>query len=278
MFIEKQSFFLYNYIKMQKGGNGMFGFFKKQKNENKRAMIFVDYEHWFISFDRFYHKKPDIKAFRDQLSQSYDIVDIIFFADFSNAALRAEISRIREVTGSIIETQNSSAYFKKDFTDFIMLDRIYQEAMLRADIDTFIIFSGDGHFSSVVSFLKTKCRKEVGIYGVKDALSSALKGAADWTVEVTGEDDCIRKFAPMILKSIRNIQDRHGKQRARVTFWGTVEAVSKNNGVEKSDIAETLRKLLEKEYMRQVFIRAGTKKIKVISVNWDKCRKDGLIE
>lgn len=255
----------------------MFGLFKKPKTESRRALIFVDYEHWFISFDKFYHKKPDIKAFRDQLSQSYDIVDIIFFADFSNQALRSEISHIREVTGSIIETQNASSYYKKDFTDFIMLDRIYQEAMLRSDIDTFIIFSGDGHFSSVVSFLKTKCRKEVGIYGVKDAVSATLKGAADWTIEVSDEDDDLKSYAPMILKSIKAIKDKHGK-KSRVTFWGTVEAVSQKNHAAKSDIAETLRKLLEKEYMRQVYIQAGAKKIKVINVNWDKCKKDGFIE
>lgn len=145
----------------------MFGLFKKQRSESKRAIIFVDYEHWYISFDKFYNKKPDIKAFREELAQTYEIADIIFFADFSNPSLRSEISRIREVTGSIIETQNASAHFKKDFTDFIMLDHIYQSALMRSDIDTFIIFSGDGHFSSVVSFLKTKCRKEVGIYGVK---------------------------------------------------------------------------------------------------------------
>ena len=53
----------------------MFGLFKKQKSELKRAVIFVDYEHWYISFDKFYDKKPDIKAFREELSKSYDIVD-----------------------------------------------------------------------------------------------------------------------------------------------------------------------------------------------------------
>lgn len=99
-----------------------------------------------------------------------EIADIIFFADFSNPSLRSEISRIREVTGSIIETQNASAHFKKDFTDFIMLDHIYQSALMRSDIDTFTFFQATA-FSSVVSFLKTKCRKEVGIYGVKDAIS-----------------------------------------------------------------------------------------------------------
>ena len=255
----------------------MFGLFKKQKSELKRAVIFVDYEHWYISFDKFYDKKPDIKAFREELSKSYDIVDISFFADFSNSSLRAEISRIREVTGSIIETQNSSSHFKKDFTDFIMLDHIYQAALMRSDIDTFIIFSGDGHFSSVVSFLKTKCRKEVGVYGVKDAISGSLKGAADWTIEVTGEDQTLHQYGYLILKNVKSVQEKHGgKSRARITFWATVEAVSKTYEINRDEVADTLRKMLEKGYMQQHYVRSGSKKIKVISINWALCQKDGI--
>lgn len=74
----------------------MFGLFKKQRSESKRAIIFVDYEHWYISFDKFYNKKPDIKAFREELAQTYEIADIIFFADFSNPSLRSEISNESE--------------------------------------------------------------------------------------------------------------------------------------------------------------------------------------
>lgn len=68
--------------------------------------------------------RPDIKAWRDALSEKYEMEEIIFFADFSNPALRQEIPRIREVSNYIIETQNTSTSFKKDFTDFIMLDHI----------------------------------------------------------------------------------------------------------------------------------------------------------
>lgn len=254
----------------------MFGLFKKHPAQTKRAVIFVDYEHWFISFEKLYQKKPDIKAFRDELAQSYEIVDISFFADFSHPSLRAEISRIRAVTGSIIETQNASSHYKKDFTDFIMLDHIYQEALMRSNIDTFIIFSGDGHFSSVVSFLKTKCRKEVGIYGVKGAISQTLRNAADWAIEVSGVDQEFLERAKMILGNLKALQDARGKKKVRITFWATAEAVAKSYGVDKNEIADALRKLLEKGYLSQRYIRSGTKSVKVIDIDWDKCKKDGL--
>ena len=54
--------------------------------------------------------------------------------------LKNEIANIRQITNSIIDTQNSGHY-KKDYTDFIILDNIYQKAVTNRDIEMFIIFS-----------------------------------------------------------------------------------------------------------------------------------------
>ena len=153
------------------------------KTRKKIAVAFVDFEHWYISMDRFYGIKPDIRAWRADLAEKYDIRDIIFFGDFSNPSLRAEIPRIREVSSYIIETQNASDYHKKDYTDFIMLDHIYQRAVTSPEIDVYVIFSGDGHFSSVTSFLVNRCDKEVAVYGVRDAVSMQLRNTATVTVD-----------------------------------------------------------------------------------------------
>lgn len=140
--------------------------------------------------DRVFKSKPDIRKWCSTISQQYDVRDILFFGDFSNPSLRAEITRIREVSSSIIETQNASAFHKKDYTDFIMLDHIYQRAMTYgADTDVFIIFSGDGHFSSVASFLVNRCNKTVAVYGVRDCLSTQLKNTASIASEWPLEED-----------------------------------------------------------------------------------------
>ncbi len=138
--------------------------------------------------ERIFKSKPDIRKWCNTISQLYDVRDILFFGDFSNPSLRAEITRIREVSSSIIETQNASAFHKKDHTDFIMLDHIYQRAMTYgSDTDVFIIFSGDGHFSSVTSFLVNRCNKIVAVYGVRDCLSTQLRNtasiASEWPLE-----------------------------------------------------------------------------------------------
>lgn len=157
---------------------------KDHKLNNKpTAIVFVDYEHWYISMEKFFGEKPNIRQWRNELSERYNVTDIMFFADFSNPSLRAEIQKIREVTSYIIETQTASQYHKKDYTDFIMLDHIYQRAMTSDGTDVFVIFSGDGHFSSVISFLVNRCGKTVCVYGIKDALSMQLRNTANITVE-----------------------------------------------------------------------------------------------
>ena len=128
------------------------GLFTKRSVEKKpRAVAFVDYEHWYISLDKMYHVKPDIRAWVEDMSQTLNVQEIYFFADFSKAGLREEIPKIRGFTNKIIETGSMTTRVQKDFTDFIMLDHIYQEAMSRQnDNDVFVIFTGDGHFYSVV--------------------------------------------------------------------------------------------------------------------------------
>ncbi len=259
----------------------MFNLFKPKSGHKPHAIAFVDYEHWYISLEKLHNKKPDIKAWFNEISAKYDVKDIIFFADFSNTAIRLEIPKIREVSSTIIETQNASAHHKKDFTDFIMLDHIYQKAVESHNIDTFIIFSGDGHFSSAVSFLVTRRKKEVIVYGVKDAMSTQLKNCATASYELPGRDEELYGCYNAILSSLRPLTEKNGKKkkgkRSYPTFWATVEAVSRKNGIEKGYVTMALRKLMEDGYIYQKSAKvSAVKTIKVLNVNWDSVKKDGI--
>ena len=147
----------------------------QKKSKHPKCMAFVDFEHWYIALERQYGVKPDLKGWKADLMAKYEVEEIAVFGDFSNVGLRGELDKIRDITQMVFDTKNSSEHYKKDFTDFIMLDYIYQKAMTRKDIDTFIIFTGDGHFSSVVRFIINQCHKKVGIYGITGALSFQLK-------------------------------------------------------------------------------------------------------
>jgi uncharacterized LabA/DUF88 family protein len=259
----------------------MFNIFKRQSSHKKpHAIAFVDYEHWYISLEKLHQKKPDIKAWFNEISTKYDVKDIIFFADFSNTAIRLEIPKIREVSSTIIETQNASAHHKKDFTDFIMLDHIYQKAVEAHNIDTFIIFSGDGHFSSAVSFLVTRRKKEVIVYGVKDAMSTQLKNCASNSFELPGRDEELYGCFRAILSNLKPLTEKNNKKKGKrsyPTFWATVEAVSRKNKIDKGYVTKAMRKLMEEGYVFQKKAKvSAVKTIKVLDVNWDSVKKDGI--
>lgn len=245
-----------------------------------KAVVFVDFEHWYISMTKMYDRKPDIKGWYTEMSGKYNIAEVCFFGDFSHPALRSEIPRIREVTNFVIETQNASPHHKKDYTDFIMLDHIYQRAMTGSDIDTFIIFSGDGHFSSVVSFLSVKLGKNVGIYGVKDAISNQLKNSASWVIELPEKDSENLEYYRMILRNLKRLAEKQAatKKKHRPAFWPTVEAVSKYNDADKEKVTAALRTMIEEKYIYQTTERIRTKTVKVLNVDWKKVEKDGIFE
>ncbi len=258
--------------------------FSKQEGskigKKKKAIAFVDFEHWYISLDRMYRTRPDIKAFRDELTDRYELVDIIFFGDFSNPSLRQEIFNIRQITNTIIDTQNTATAFEKDFTDFIMLDHIYQSAMNRSDVDAYVIFTGDGHFSSAVSFLATKRGKEVGIYAVKKACSAQLESCATYCRLLPDENDLALpsgKYSRMILKSLKALFEKNKGKKVRATFWQTVEAVSKQNKVGKEEVAKALRALIAGGYVYQVKESDKPDSIRVLKVNWQQVYKDRLL-
>ena len=262
----------------------IFNLFKRKSKscetvaDKPKAVIFVDFEHWYISLEKMHRMRPDIRSWRDSIAEKYEIQEIVFFGDFSNNSLRKEIPKIREITNYIIETQNTSSGFKKDFTDFIMLDHIYQKAMKSRDIDTFILFSGDGHFNSVVNFLITQMGKKVGVYGIKDAMSNQLRNSASWYEMLPEDVDPNLQYYTMILKNLKYLEDKSTRdKKVRPTFMGTVDAVSRINRTSKSIVRDALSILIDKEYISQEYDNVYLKnKIKILKVDWEKCRRDKL--
>jgi len=235
----------------------MFNFFKKRLTSEAPAQLqsdaerkpyavaFVDYEHWYISYDRMYRSRPDIRAWRNALSERFDVGDIIFFGDFSNPSLRAEIPKIREITSYIIETQNASSHFEKDFTDFIMLDHIYQKAVTDESIDAFVIFSGDGHFSSVASFITNRVGKQVGVYAVKGALSSQLRNSATFAVEVAPGRDELESIIRRDSKDKKNSAEAHTEVKAQPKDNREKSGVRAEKTEEKADRSQRRHKSRE---------------------------------
>jgi uncharacterized LabA/DUF88 family protein len=217
----------------------------KTEEENSglpRAVAFVDYEHWYISLKNNFGMKPNIKGWFDDLKTKVTLTEAIFFADFSHKSLADEIKRIRLYSNTIIDTRNVGTNVKKDFTDFIILDHIYQKAVSANDIDVFILFSGDGHFSSVVSFLKNFRGKEVGIYGIKESFSRQLKETANWFVSLPTESDQYGLCAKLIFESLKEAQVSNTK--VLPTYKNTVEKILATKRVNPQRLESVMKRLI----------------------------------
>lgn len=223
-----------------------------------------------------YSLRPRIRQWRDGIAEKYDIKEILFFADFSNPGMRAEIPRIREVTNFIIETQNTSPHYKKDFTDFIMLDHIYQKALSSPDVDTFIIFTGDGHFSSVVRFLEQSCGKKVIIYSVRDGLSGMLKSVCSKAYEVPTDSEIDITYYSMIAKQI-NDTDTTGRRLSEPSFSSVISAVSEYYGIDRETVKDEANKMSERGYITVTSHKLSyNKRISTVRLNKEKIASDGI--
>ena len=260
-------------------GKGLLGLFKhsgfRSTNGLPKAIAFVDYEHWFISMEKLHHAKPNIQAWFNDLKKKCNIVEVVFFADFLKFRKKEiETKRIRTFTNKIIDTYNPDAYHKKDYTDFIILDNIYQKAVTNQDVEMFIIFSGDGHFSSAAAFIRNFCNKQVGVYGVKNCISKNLSNSADWTIEVPLESEENENIYNLILSSLKIAMNKGNKQP---TFMKTVESVSSKYYIPMAKVKKCIIELIDKGYIIQT--TQTTKQhdnIRVIRPDWKKINKDGV--
>ena len=262
------------YYLANKGGYCILGLFKRENPKElqpqstlPKAVAFVDYEHWYISLKNNYGLQPNIKAWFEDLNSKFNLTEVNFFADFSHKSLADEIGRIRLFSNKIIDTRSPNGV-KKDFTDFIILDNMYQKALSSDDIEVFILFSGDGHFGSVTSFLKNFYHKQVVIYGVNGSFSKQLKETANVFYTLPTEADINESFYKSIFDYL--------KTSPRPNYNEAIETAAKKNrgNASKQKIASAMKTLMENDVISERAIaNSKGKKQKMLFVDWEKAEK-----
>lgn len=248
--------------------------FGKKEEPQPRVIAFVDYEHWYYSYQKLFGLKPDPVEWRQELEKKYRLDDVMVFADFGYKGINDELTKLRAMTNTIIETQQTFSRSKKDMTDFIMLDYIYQTAALRPEITTYILFTGDGHFQSVVKYLVQRLGKQVIVYGVKDAFSNQLKAVASECLECPATDDVLKSYYKMIVENLAYVTER---QSIIPTFLGTVAAVAKRNDVPENLVHAALQEMMDRGLVYQTEQKVSfNRKVKVVAANWPALEKVGL--
>jgi len=186
--------------------------------------VFVDYEAWFYGCKNQFHCGPDIMGWFNHVRDKGELRDVIFFADFSQDAIKDHPVKLRSISTSIIDCSKGEK--TKDYTDFIMLDHIYQHLFRRQEIQHFILFTGDSHFQSIVAFLRNFNDKKVGVYAVEGSLSPLLSEAANWHTRILPTRERGVTLEQAILKNLTWVQE---KDDIIATFRKTVSVVARNN-------------------------------------------------
>ncbi len=253
----------------------MIKLFKRLKKE--KTMVFIDYESYYYSYKTIYGTRPEPRTLRENLEKEFDIANIMVFADFSSPGLADELGSIRSLTNNIIETGNTYNNRKKDMTDFIMLDYIYQLAYTDKKAGTYILITGDGHFQSVVRYLSLKRKKKVIVYGVRNCISRLLREAAYEVRELPMDEEIQELLYKEIAQNMEKIRER---EDVLPTFISTVGAVSKQvKSATTEEIQDALQNMLKEGYFYQEMKTAPSgRDIRVIVADWGKLQSAGLID
>ncbi len=236
----------------------------------------MDYEYWYYSYQNLFNMEPDTKGWREELDEEYTILDILIFAEFSNnKRLYEQITPLRNIANTIVETHQQTRTRKKDMTDFIMLDYIYQTAANRKDVDVFILFTGDGHFHSVVKYLTQPLHKKVIIYGIRESLSTQLKNIATVVRELPDVEKDFRYYARLIVEDLAYTSK---SSTIIPTFTSTIKAILRNHPEESEEyVRRTLQKMMDDGLVVQHFYRVDfNRRVKILRAEWDKLREIGL--
>ena len=122
-----------------------------------------------------------------------------------------------------------------------MLDYIYQTLEQQKGIDTYILFTGDGHFQTVVKCLKEK-KKRVIVCGIEDSFSKQLRDTATEVIMVDIEKELFERNCKMVLNSMAMIEDQ---KDLLANFLQAVENVSKSSNIPEEEFGKMLVRALK---------------------------------
>ena len=240
------------------------------------ARVFIDYEHWVYGIKNLFGLEPDPLSWRNELAETYELTQISVFGNFGDPMMADHLPQIRQITNHIYETRTDASQAPKDMTDFIMLDNIYQSVDESNGADTYILFTGDGHFQSVARYLKQRKGKKVIIYGIKGAISRALQAIADECHEIPLDGQILQTYVTHILENLHHFdQNRHEEQYA--TFLKTAEVVARFYEVDEMLVRAALSWLIDQEYIKRIIVNPRADlEVRALKVDWEKVEAEKL--
>ncbi len=250
---------------------------KFNRNQKKKtALVFVDFEYMQISHKNRFGIEPPVLLWYRALCQEYDVRELYVFADFSNPAMKNNLPVLRQITDNIIETQNTASRHQKDFTDFFLLDKMYQKAFEKNKAETYILFTGDGHFGAVSRFLIRHCKKEVVIYGVEGNISGQLYNQVTRVVEYPDIATIKALYTPQLASLYMSMQ-KQSKQKISLDLSAVAAAAERQLKLNRDASRAALDDMVQKGYLtyREEWI-SSLKRTRILVCDTEKLNQDGF--
>ncbi|MDR1692605.1 MAG: hypothetical protein LBR72_04540 [Oscillospiraceae bacterium] len=233
------------------------------------TIAFVDYEAWMYGCRDQFAEEPDIYEWFSDLRDKGRVEDVLFFADLSEEPIKHHVHKIRTVSNSIIDCSKGKK--EKDYTDFIMLDHIYQRLFRQKDLKQFVLFTGDSHFQSVCAFLRNFNDKTVGIYSLRGCLSNMLADTANWYTEIVPTPKSREEIWQEILNNLKWAKD-NGIETP--TFKGTANAIVRRNpSLTDYEVRTVLNDMIEEGVIVTSQVQLHDFYVNKLTVDWDKAAK-----
>ncbi len=203
--------------------------------------LFVDYEYAVLTSLNYWKTPIGPQRIIAAAMEVGCIEHAVAFGDFNSEPLRREASKLRTASIDAVSAPTGSLDGKlKSYTDFVMLDNIYQTLLDRPDIATFLLMTGDGHFSGVVARLRIRHGKAVGVLGIEGNISGELKAAASFVhelrrLEMDPNDPVFDEIIRFIAKS--------QQERPAITFGATAQCCAATLNVSEENVRQYMAAL-----------------------------------
>jgi uncharacterized LabA/DUF88 family protein len=158
-------------------------------SEHREVAVFVDFENIRYSTINSYGREPDPITWRDKALE-YGLMSVArAYADFdqhpAHARTRLDVAGFESHHYPAKRTTDSHGREKlASRSDLNLVIDIINTALVRPDIETFLLFTGDKDFIRLVTTLRNRLGRRVVICGVPGSVSPDLVAAA-------GEEDML---------------------------------------------------------------------------------------
>ncbi|MEW6032228.1 MAG: NYN domain-containing protein [Bacillota bacterium] len=209
--------------------------------ERPGVALFVDYEYAVLTSLNHWKTPIDPKRIVEKAMSVGAIEHAVAFGDFNSEPLRREAPKLRTASIDAVSAPTSSVAGKvKSYTDFVMLDNIYQTLLDRPEIGTFLLVTGDGHFSGVVARLRVRHGKTVGVLGIEGNISGELKAAASFVAEL---EPLEMDMSDPVLDEIIRFIARSQEERRAITFGATAQCCAASLNVPEEHVRQYMAAL-----------------------------------